>query len=166
MFHQKSPSLYQKSPLFHQTSPVFHQKSPIFAKGALQFIIFRQMSPVSAPNTALYTIKRALDFAKRALFPPKEPYFRQKTTRFRQRSPVSVNRALYLTTGAPHSFATELIHVWHPLSDFSCFVHVRREVGGWGRDPFSRNFMKPTPRRKWYLTTGRRFHWMVLDPIP
>ena len=33
-----------------------------------------------------------------------------------------------------------------------------REVGGWGRDPFSRNFMKPTPRRKWYLTTGRRFH--------
>ena len=34
----------------------------------------------------------------------------------------------------------------------------RREVGGWGRDPFSRNFMTPTPRRKWYLTTGRRFH--------
>jgi len=33
-----------------------------------------------------------------------------------------------------------------------------REVGGWGRDPFSRNFMKPTPRRKWYLSTGRRFH--------
>ena len=33
-----------------------------------------------------------------------------------------------------------------------------REVGGWGRDPFSRNFMKPTPRRQWYLTTGRRFH--------
>ena len=32
------------------------------------------------------------------------------------------------------------------------------EVGGWGRDPFSRNFMKPTPCRKWYLTTGRRFH--------
>jgi len=32
------------------------------------------------------------------------------------------------------------------------------EVGGWGREPFSRNFMKPTPRRKWYLTTGRRFH--------
>jgi len=31
-------------------------------------------------------------------------------------------------------------------------------VGGWGRVPFSRNFMKPTPRRKWYLTTGRRFH--------
>ena len=33
-----------------------------------------------------------------------------------------------------------------------------REVGGWGRDPFSRNLMSPTPRRKWYLTTGRRAH--------
>ena len=33
-----------------------------------------------------------------------------------------------------------------------------REVGGWGRLPFSRNLMSPTPRRKWYLTTGRRFH--------
>jgi len=40
------------------------------------------------------------------------------------------------------------------------------EVGSWGRDPFSRNLMSPTPRRKWYLTTGRRFHSMVLDPIP
>jgi len=32
-----------------------------------------------------------------------------------------------------------------------------REVGGWGRVPFSRNLMSPTPRRKWYLTTGLRF---------
>ena len=48
---------------------------------------------------------------------------------------------------------------------FTC-VHTHGEVGGWGRDPFSRNFMKPTPRRKWYLTTGRRFHEKVLDPIP
>ena len=32
------------------------------------------------------------------------------------------------------------------------------EVGGWGRVPFSRNLMRPTPRRKWYLTTGRRAH--------
>ena len=39
-----------------------------------------------------------------------------------------------------------------------CISISVREVGGWGRDPFSRNFMKPTPRRKWYLTTGRRFH--------
>jgi len=40
------------------------------------------------------------------------------------------------------------------------------EVGGWGRVPFSRNSMSPTPRRKWYLTTGRRAHQMELDPIP
>jgi len=55
-------------------------------------------------------------------------------------------------------------YVWHD----PCIWHwwPLWEVGGWGRDPFSRNFMKPTPRRKWYLTTGRRFHWMVLDPIP
>jgi len=36
--------------------------------------------------------------------------------------------------------------------------NVSREVGGWGRVPFSRNLMKPTPCRKWYLTTGRMFH--------
>jgi len=35
---------------------------------------------------------------------------------------------------------------------------THREVGGWGRVPFSRNLMSPTPRRKWYLTTGRRAH--------
>ena len=36
--------------------------------------------------------------------------------------------------------------------------NVQREVGGWGRVPFSRNLMSPSPRRKWYLTTGRRAH--------
>jgi len=36
--------------------------------------------------------------------------------------------------------------------------YVRGDIGGWGRVPFSRNLMSPTPRRKWYLTTGRRFH--------
>ena len=44
--------------------------------------------------------------------------------------------------------------------------YVQWEVGGWGRVPFSRNLMSPTPRRKWYLTTGRRAHSMVLEPIP
>jgi len=44
-----------------------------------------------------------------------------------------------------------------------CLLRMSRslrwgEVGGWGRVPFSRNLMKPTPHRKWYLTTGRRFH--------
>ena len=26
---------------------------------------------------------------------------------------------------------------------------LRGEVGGWGRVPFSKNLMSPTPRRKW-----------------
>jgi len=44
-------------------------------------------------------------------------------------------------------------------TDHICLKTCRPwEVGGWGRVPFSRNLMSPTPRRKWYLTTGRRFH--------
>ena len=35
---------------------------------------------------------------------------------------------------------------------------IHERWGGWGRDPFSRNLMSPTPRRKWYLTTGHRFN--------
>ena len=54
-------------------------------------------------------------------------------------------------------------HERHPtIEELACWLSIfagtAREVGGWGRDPFSRNFMKPTPCRKWYLTTGRRFH--------
>ena len=44
----------------------------------------------------------------------------------------------------------------HPIHE-TCQRNLR-EVGGWGRVPFSRNLMSPTPRRKWYLTTGRRAH--------
>jgi len=40
-----------------------------------------------------------------------------------------------------------------------CFSDVvSGEVGGWGRVPFLKKSMSPTPRRKWYLTTGRRAH--------
>ena len=53
-----------------------------------------------------------------------------------------------------HIGLTAMSLVW-----LMCWCTIQEgEVGGWGRDPFSRNFMKPTPRRKWYLTTGRRFH--------
>ena len=45
-----------------------------------------------------------------------------------------------------------------PVPDHVAAHTFDGEVGGWGRVPFSRNFMKPTPHRKWYLTTGRRFH--------
>ena len=59
-------------------------------------------------------------------------------------------------------------HSRTPSSQPHIYTHSlarRGEVGGWGRVPFSRNLMSPTPRRKWYLTTGRRAHSMVLDPI-
>ena len=51
-----------------------------------------------------------------------------------------------------------------PVQNVQCASY--REVGGWGRVPFSKKLMSPTPRRKWYFTTGRRAHYMVLDPIP
>jgi len=38
--------------------------------------------------------------------------------------------------------------------------------GELGSSTIFKNLMSPTPRRKWYLTTGRRAHKMVLDPIP
>jgi len=38
-----------------------------------------------------------------------------------------------------------------PLSRHAQQPHTSWEVGGWG-------LMSPTPRRKWYLTTGRRAH--------
>jgi len=56
------------------------------------------------------------------------------------------------------------VRVWHIYIRhiyMMCMYDVyvwRGEVGGWGRVPFPRNLMSPTPRRKWYLTTGRRAH--------
>ena len=35
---------------------------------------------------------------------------------------------------------------------------VLRRGGGLGSSTIFKNLMSPTPRRKWYLTTGRRFH--------
>jgi len=49
-------------------------------------------------------------------------------------------------------------HIHRIESVCNVYGHRIGEVGGWGRVPFSRNLMSPTPRRKWYLTTGRRFH--------
>jgi len=54
------------------------------------------------------------------------------------------------------ALALSLSHTDNP--EISIPQSERWEVGSWGRDPFSRNLMSPTPRRKWYLTTGRRFH--------
>jgi len=57
-----------------------------------------------------------------------------------------------------HIYTRMQMHAHSHICICKCLCEERGEVGGWGRDPFSRNFMKPTPRRKWYLTTGRRFH--------
>jgi len=35
---------------------------------------------------------------------------------------------------------------------------AERRGGGLGSSTISKNLMSPTPRRKWYLTTGRRAH--------
>ena len=43
---------------------------------------------------------------------------------------------------------------------------IRRRGGGLGSSTIFKNLMSPTPRRKWYLTTGRRAYSMVVDPIP
>ena len=53
-----------------------------------------------------------------------------------------------------HSFDS-MNHIRRIKTIYDC---LEREVGGWGRAPFSKNLMSPTPRRKWYLTTGRRAH--------
>ena len=69
-----------------------------------------------------------------------------------------------------HTLLHENLRTYTYMYIFKISIEVEKasggEVGGWGRVPFSRNFMSPTPRRKWYLMTGRRFHLMVLDPIP
>jgi len=49
-------------------------------------------------------------------------------------------------------------HMYIHLNIKMLCVYIWREVGGWGRVPFSKNLMNPTPCRKWYLTTGRRAH--------
>ena len=59
----------------------------------------------------------------------------------------------------PCLITSRRITTWFDAWRHASFAwHFSWEVGRWGRDPFSRNLMSPTPRRKWYLTTGRRFH--------
>ena len=50
-----------------------------------------------------------------------------------------------------------ILSLWS-VRQHSCALSPGEVGGGWGRVPFSRNLMSPTPRRKWYLTTGRRAH--------
>ena len=52
------------------------------------------------------------------------------------------------------------------LHHVHCTHHIAWRGAGLGSSTIFKNLMSPTPRRKWYLTTGRRAHYMVLDPIP
>ena len=57
----------------------------------------------------------------------------------------------------------------HDHCQYRCIQCAYRQDtigGGLGSSTIFKNLMSPTPRRKWYLMTGRRAHQMVLDPIP
>jgi len=93
----------------------------------------------------------------------KEPYKRDDILQKRRiilRSPLIVATPYDYTMNA--SFIYLMCLIIHDNKrvyvDMQSCALACGEVGGWGRDPFSRNLMSPTPRRKWYLTTGRRFH--------
>ena len=101
-----------------------------------------------------------------------EPTQAQKSPIFPQKSPMFPHISAYVHMYWNYLWRSALLlcmyHVYiyiyicmkkdiHVEEEYTS-TYIHGEVGGWGRDPFSRNFMKPTPRRKWYLTTGRRFH--------
>jgi len=71
--------------------------------------------------------------------------------------PLHISRCIYVHGWLHITFIHFHMYIcpWKILYNSCTF---QREVGGWGREPFSRNLMSPTPRRKWYLTTGRRAH--------
>jgi len=72
-------------------------------------------------------------------------------------------------SGKSHHIRSRMSKIWYHISyamkyctciwfQIWYYMACERQVGGWGRVQFSRNSMSPTPRRKWYLTTGRRAH--------
>ena len=50
-----------------------------------------------------------------------------------------------------------MMHDLFAVTQFAALNTVQRG-GGLGSSTISKNLMSPTPRRKWYLTTGRRAH--------
>ena len=83
---------------------------------------------------------------------------------------MNASRQFIMKNSPPVNASDQFIMRNYPSINVSDLFVMRNslggEVGGWGRVPFLRNLMSPTPRRKWYLTTGRRAHYMVPDPIP
>ena len=76
-----------------------------------------------------------------------------KTTRFEN----DITNHTVLDEGCNAMFPFS-INMFPLRREHSKYQGTWREMGGWGRVPFSRNLMRPTPRHKWYLTTGCRAH--------
>jgi len=55
------------------------------------------------------------------------------------------------------AYACDMTHPYEPHPYENRGTHTWRG-GGLGSCTISKNLMSPTPRRKWYLTTGRRAH--------
>ena len=61
-------------------------------------------------------------------------------------------------------FVTDMLVIWIARSratmseGYKVIEEGMERGGGLGSSTISKNLMSPTPRRKWYLTTGRRFH--------
>ena len=61
-------------------------------------------------------------------------------------------------------FVTDMLVIWIARSratmseGYEVIEEGIERGGGLGSSTISKNLMSPTPRRKWYLTTGRRFH--------
>ena len=70
---------------------------------------------------------------------------------------------LYAFVTHLYAFVTHLMYT--VLREVSISIWCTRG-GGLGSSTIFKNLMSPTPRRNWYLTTGCRAHYMVLDPIP
>jgi len=66
-------------------------------------------------------------------------------------------RSCRAPTGSDQSQADNRgVYCLHSIGDFMVQGSVRG--GGLGSSTIFKNLMSPTPRRKWYLTTGRRAH--------
>jgi len=79
---------------------------------------------------------------------------------------ITYTRLLHTVT---HLWFTDTYFLWTRHGNGEQRVDTKRTIlrgGGLGSSTIFKNLMSTTPRRKWYLTTGRRAHSMVLDPIP
>ena len=58
----------------------------------------------------------------------------------------------------PHVYRYIYTYIHDIVADSLPRCVVETRGGGLGSSTIFKNLMSPTPRRKWYLTTGRRAH--------